>query len=106
MRGKQVQFGANRNDPSGVDLLMRHVVMTLDMLEIDRFCYSRLLIKVQEITLQIWIIHNPSNVALEMPVINGVKPNESAEKPTIRFDHSLAKKITTASEPKFQFVQS
>jgi hypothetical protein len=44
MRFSQVQHGADWNDASGIDLRVRHVVVALDVVEIDGVCDAWLLI--------------------------------------------------------------
>ena len=40
----QIQHGADWNDASGIDLRVRHVVVALDVVEIDGLCDAWLLI--------------------------------------------------------------
>ena len=68
---------------------VRHVVMTLDVIEIDGIGDARLLIQIHQITLQIGIVDDTAQVALEMAVIDGVEPNERAKKPPVRLDNTV-----------------
>ena len=60
--------------------------MTLDVFEIDRVGNAWVLIKVHQITLQIWVVDDAAQIALEMAVINDVESDECAEKSPIGFD--------------------
>src|SRR5882724_6099095 len=89
VRFPQIKHGTERNDAVRVNLRVRHVVMTLDMIEIDGIGDARLLIQIHQITLQIWVIDNSAQIALEMAVINRVEPNKSAKKPPVRLDNTV-----------------
>ena len=67
---------------------VRHVVMTLDVIEIDGIGDAGLLIQIHQITLQIWVIDNTSQIALEMAVIDRVEPNKRAKKPPVRLNNT------------------
>ncbi len=76
---------------------VRHVVMALDVIEIDRLGDAGLLIQIHQITLQIWVIDDAPQIALEMPVINDVEPDERAEKSPIGFDDAVDRKENDSS---------
>ena len=79
MRFLQIEQRADRNDSSRINLSVRHVVMTLDVIEIDRVGDAGLLIQVHQIALQVWIIDDAAQVALEMAVVNRIEPDERAK---------------------------
>ena len=58
---------------------MRHIIMALDVIDVDGLGDSRLLIKIEQIALQIRIIDDPPQVAFEMAVINDVESNQRAK---------------------------
>ena len=58
---------------------VRHVVMAFDVIEVDRLGDAGLLIQVHQISLQVWIIDNAPQVALEVAVINRIKTHQRAE---------------------------
>ena len=53
--------------------------MPLDVIQVDRLGDAGLLVQVQQIALQIWIIDDAPQVAFEMAVINRVKTHERAK---------------------------
>ena len=68
---------------------MRHVVMPLDMIEVDRLGDARLLVQIHEVALQVWIIEDAPQVAFEMAVINGVKTHKRAKQSPVRLDNTV-----------------
>ena len=80
MRFPQIKHGTNGNDAGGINFGVRHVVVALDVIEVDRVGDAWLLIEIHQIALQIWVIDDAPQVALEVAVINGVEPDERAEK--------------------------
>ena len=59
--------------------------MALDMIEIDRLGNSVLVIEITQIAVQIRIVRNPPNVALEMAVIDSIKSNQRWKKTPVGF---------------------
>ena len=80
-----------RDDASGINFFVRHIIMTLDVIDADRFGDAGLLIQIEQVTSQVWIIDNPPEVAFEVPVIDNIKSNESAEQSPVGLDDALAK---------------
>ena len=76
--------------------MLRHRVVTFNVIEIDLGRDPGLLIEVHQITLQIRIIDYPPNVAFEVTVIEHIEPNERAEETPVSFDNALAEQITAA----------
>ncbi len=72
---------------------MRHVVVALDVIEIDGVGDAGLLIQIHQVTLQVRIIDDAADVALEMAVIDGVEPNECAEETPVGFDDAIVEQV-------------
>ena len=68
--------------------------MLLDVLEVHRRRDARLLIKVGEVTLEIWVIQNPAQAALEMDVVDDVEADKRAEKSPISFYDSASEQVS------------
>ena len=54
---------------------MGHVIMALDMINTDRFENAGLVIEIEHVSPQVWVIYDASQVAFEVPVVNHVEPN-------------------------------
>ena len=89
VRFPEIKHWTDRNDASRINLRVCHVVMTLDVIEIDGISDARLLIQVHQIALQIWVIDDTPEIALEMAVIDRVEPNKRAKKPPVRLDNTV-----------------
>ena len=94
MRTREIKRGTNRHDASGINFAVRHVIMALDVIEVDRLSDAGQLIKVHQITLQIRVIDNAADVALEMAMINNIEPNERTEESPVGFDNAIWKQVT------------
>ena len=75
------------------------------MIQVDRFRNSRLLIKVEEVSLQIVEIDYAADVALEMAMINRIEANECAKETPVRLNDARAEKIPMSGQAKFQQIQ-
>ena len=53
--------------------------MALDVIDADRLGDSRLLIEIEHVTVEVWIVDDAAKVALEMAVIDDVEPDKRAE---------------------------
>src|ERR1700736_1989954 len=71
----QVDNRSERHDPGGINFLVRHVVVPLDVIDADGLGDSRLLIEVQQVTVQIRVIDNAPKIAFEVAVIHDVEAN-------------------------------
>ena len=76
----------DRNNPRRIDVVVSEIVVTFDVIKIHRIGDTIDLIKIAQIPGQIWIIDNPSDVAFEMTMVDGVKADQSHEEPPVCFD--------------------
>ncbi len=91
----QIKRWAEGNDPGRINLRVRHIIMALDVVEVDRVGDAWLLIQIRQVALQIRVIDDAAQVALEMAVINHVEPDKRAKKSPVRFDDAIAEQIST-----------
>jgi hypothetical protein len=89
----QIEFGADWYDAGGINCCLRHVVVTLDVIEVDGLGDTRLLVQIHQVSLKIRVINNASDVALEVAVIDDVEPDQGAEKSPIGFNDAVAEEI-------------
>ena len=93
MRCGEIKDRPGRDDSGGVDIRVGRVIVSFDVIEIHGLRDAGKLIEVPEVTLQIRVIDDPAEVALEVAVINDVETHERAEEAPIGFDKLLAEKI-------------
>lgn len=105
MRFLQIKHRTEGNNAGRINLRVRHIIMTLDVIEIDGISDARLLIQIHQITLQIWIVDDTVQVALEMAVIHGVEANKSAKKSPVCFDNAVPKQVSTFGQTLFELVE-
>ena len=105
MRGRQVLLRAERDNAGGIDVVVGDVVVTLDMIEIDRVGNPFSSIEVFEIAEEIGVVGNAADVALEVAMIDGVKPDERDEEAPIRFDELRAEQIPAIREPLLDSIE-
>jgi len=105
MRSRKIDHGPEWNNPSRINFLVGHVVMTLDMVDADRLGDSRVLIEIEHVALQIRVIDDAPKIAFEMPVINYIEANERAKETPIGFDHPVAKQVSAFRQTLFHFIE-
>src|SRR3954469_2206714 len=66
VRRPEVLLGPLGDDPRRVDLLMGHVVVALDVVEVDRVGDARLLVEVAQVAREVLVIGDAPQVALEV----------------------------------------
>ena len=94
MRLCEIEERADGHNSGRINFSVGHVIMTLDVIEIDRVGNSWLLIQIHQITLQVRVIDDAAQIAFEVSVINDVEPDERAEKSPVGFDDPALEKKT------------
>ena len=94
MRLCEIEERADGHNSGRINFSVGHVIMTLDVIEIDRVGNSWLLIQIHQITLQVRVIDDAAQIAFEVSVINDVEPDERAEKSPVGFDDPVLEKKT------------
>src|SRR5882724_3466482 len=101
----QIERWPEWDDSGGINFGVRHVIMTLDMIEINRLGDTGLLIQVHKITLEVRVIDNAADVALEVTMVDDVKPDEGAEKAPVGFDDATVEQVPAFREARLQFIE-
>ena len=73
---QKVDDGSDRHDAGRVDGIVRHVVVAFDVIEIHRRRDARLLIKVHQVALEVWVIEDAPEAAFEVDVIDHIEADE------------------------------
>ena len=60
MRLHKIDDWSERDDARRINFFVRHVVVTLDLIDADRFSNSRLLIKIEHVAVEIRVIEDPA----------------------------------------------
>ena len=93
VRPGEIQRWTDRNDLARVNIVMCDVVVALDVIKVHCFGDPRLLVEVAKIGVEIGIIDDTADVALEVAMIHRVEANESAEEPPVHLDDSITEKV-------------
>jgi hypothetical protein len=88
-----VQRRTDRNNAGRVDIVVRDVVVPLDVIKVYCLGDPGLLVKISHISVEIGIVNDTADVALEVAVIDRVEANEGAEEPPICFYDAIAEEI-------------
>ena len=78
--------GTEGDDTGRIDIVVGDVVVPLDVVEVHGVGDPVGLIEVFEIAEEIGVVDNPSEVAFEMAVVDGVEAYEGDEQAPIGFD--------------------
>src|SRR5882757_4708978 len=84
---------------------MALIVVPPDVLEVHGRCDPRPLVYVTDITRQIEIVGNRSDVALKMAEIDGVKPDQRCEETDVRLGQMIAEKEAAPRQTLFDPIQ-
>ena len=79
-------IGTKGDDTGWIDVVVRDVVMPLDVVEVDGVGDAVGLIEVFEVAEEVRVVDDPSEIALEMAVVDGVEAHEGDEQAPIGFD--------------------
>src|SRR5580692_11406157 len=83
----------DRDDPGRIDVVVREVIVTLDVIEVHGLGDAANLIEVAQITVKIRIIHDPAKITLKVTVVDRIETDERYEESPIGFDWTLSKEI-------------
>ena len=78
--------GAKGDDAGRIDVVVGDVVMPFNMIEVYSVGDAVGLIKVFEVAEEVGVVDDPSEVALEMAVVDGVEAHEGDEQAPVGFD--------------------
>jgi hypothetical protein len=96
VRLHEVERRADGDDAGRINFFVRHVVVALDVIEVYGLGNGRLLIEIHQVTLQIGVIDDAPDVALEVAVIHDVEAHKGAEKAPVGFDDATAQQVTAS----------
>src|ERR1700682_5806859 len=94
----KVTHRPDRNDAARIEPGMAHVIVVLDMQEIDGLPDIGVLVERARIIPKSWVVGKRLAVALEMPVIDGIKPHQGCEQADIGFGQGTSDEKALAAE--------
>src|SRR5271165_3886401 len=94
-----------RYDARRIDVVVCVVIVPFDMVEIDGGCDAGDLIEVAQIAIEIRVVDNAAQIALEVPVVNRIEANQRYEGPPIRFNGLLSEQKPTRCKALLEPIQ-
>ncbi len=86
MRRPKILRGADRHDGRWIDLGMGHIVVTLDVIEVDR-------------------LGDAAQLAFEVADVHRIKTDERYEQTPVRLERRGSEEITPAAQPIIEHVE-
>ena len=78
--------GTKWDDTGRIDVVVRHVIMPLDVVEVHGVGDAVGLIEVFEVAEEVRVVDDPPKVALEMTVVDSVEAYEGDEQAPVGFN--------------------
>jgi hypothetical protein len=94
-----------RHHARGVEPLVRHVVVPLDVVQVHRLAEGRALVQVAGVAPQVGVVHQAPQVALEVPHVHRVEARERGEQPHVGLGELAAHEVALPGEPRLQPVE-
>ena len=88
------------DNAGGVNLVVSHIVMPLDVVEIHRAGDAVILVEVFQVTKQVCVIGETPDIALKMSVVDSIEADECHEQAPIGFDDARPKQITLSGQTR------
>jgi hypothetical protein len=76
----------------GINFVVRHVVMPLDVIEVHSLGDAVILVEVFQITSQVGVIGATSDITFEMSMVHDIEADERDKQAPIGFDEARAKR--------------
>ena len=83
MSDGQILDRAKRGDAGGIDLVMGEVIVPLDVFEVYSSPNAVSPIPFSQITEEVRIVDDVTEVAFEMAMIHGIEPDQCREQPSV-----------------------
>ena len=85
---------------------MAVVIMAHDMHHADGFGNAGPLVQLAAVSPDVGVVDQPFAIAFEMQVIDGIKPGQRGEQPSVGLGYFVAQQITVLGEQIIKPVQS
>ena len=105
MRCQGIQFGTRRYNTGRINGLMADIIVMLDMVHVDRPGYTSMLIQVTRICPKVWVVHEATNIALEMTYIDRIEADKRSKQTPVRLGGLITDKISLPGQPLLQPVK-
>ena len=93
VRALQIELRSQRDDAIRIDVLVAHVVMPLDVIEVHRLANTGRLVEIAHVAGKIQVVFDAAQVALEVAVVHGIETHERREQAPVRLGERIADEI-------------
>ena len=73
MRGFEIKFRTLRNNPGWIYYFVAVIVVLLEVLNVDCFRNSRLLIQITGVSEEFRVVPDPAQICFEMRIVDSIK---------------------------------
>src|SRR6266576_4814331 len=105
VRTSEIKLRTERNDAARIDVVVRKVIVTFDVIKVHGLGDARQLVEIEQKTVEVWIINDAAEIAFEVDVIDRVEPDQRTEEPPICFHRFRAEQVTTRGQAMFQLIE-
>ena len=105
MRGLEVELGSQGNDASRVQTGASAVVALLVKVDPDRLSDTWRLVQVADVAPEVGIVDHAAQVALEVPVVHRVEPDQGGEQANVGQRDPVPDQKAVLREPSLDLVQ-
>src|SRR5574339_583934 len=98
MRSLEILVRPQRDDARRIDGAMRHIIVTLDMVEINGLRDPIILVKISQIAEEMGIVRDSPHVAFEVNIIDGIEADQRHKQAPVGFHDPLSEEIPTVGK--------
>lgn len=97
----QILAGSDRDNTGGIDVVVRHVVVPLNMVEIHRVGDALGLVEILEIPEEIGVIDDSPDITFKMSMVDGVEPNQRDKESPVGFHKLQPEEVPPTCQARF-----
>src|SRR5438874_387058 len=104
VRTSEIKLRAERNDARRVDVIVRKVIVTFDVIKVHRLGNARQLVEIEQKTVEVRVINDAAEIAFEVDIIDRVEPDQRAKESPVCLHRFRAEQVTTRGQAMFQLI--
>src|SRR6267143_1622490 len=105
MWAREIKLRTERHDARRVDVIVRQVIVTFDVVKVHRLGDARKLVEIEQKTVEVRVINDAAEIAFEVDVIDRVESDQRAEEPPVCLHRFRAEQVTPRGQAMFQLTE-
>src|SRR6266571_6148432 len=105
VRTSEIKLRTERHDAARIDVVVRKVIVTFDVVKVHRLGNARQLVEIEQKTLEVRVINDTAEIAFEVDIIDRVEPDQRTEEPPICLHRFRAEQVTARGQAMFQLIE-